>query len=250
MYTIQFLSGPAKGRRLTVKTGTVRIGRGPDCSVRLSDPAMADRHAELEERGGALWLRNLDPLHGVEVNGERKAAADIPLQSRDKVKIGHTLLRIEISSQAAPARGGRLSSTQTFALVAALALIVGQAWLMLKFSRLHTPASAMESPVSPAVSNEVSGVAAGPAPAPAAEGTTTTNPPPETAKPAPAILPPAPPEPTVVEKTAPAETVTNLPPEKVDSPEPPAPEAPDSSSEPPPPADDGQAPDVNGGSEK
>jgi predicted component of type VI protein secretion system len=140
MYRITFLNGPARGRRLTVRTGSVRIGRGPDCAVRLSDPAMADRHAEVDEQDGVPHLRNLDPLHGIEVDGRKMEAERIRLAGRERIRIGTTELRVEPLGVARRISTRRWTSGQAATLAAILALLCMQGLAILSLSSMNKPA--------------------------------------------------------------------------------------------------------------
>lgn len=140
MYRITFLNGPARGRRLTVRTGSVRIGRGPDCAVRLSDPAMADRHAEVDEQDGHPYLRNLDPLHGIEVDGRKMEAERIRLTGRERIRMGSTELRVEPMGVARRISTRRFTSGQAATAAAILALLCIQGLAILSLSSMNKPA--------------------------------------------------------------------------------------------------------------
>lgn len=146
MYRITFLNGPAEGRRLTVRTGSVRIGRGPDCAVRVSDPAMAERHADVEERDGALWIRNLDPLHGLEIDGQRMAETETRLAGKERLKIGSTLVRIEPLHEPHRVSPRRVTGLQAWAVVSIIALVLGQSLLIVFLARLYDRAPTAHSP--------------------------------------------------------------------------------------------------------
>jgi predicted component of type VI protein secretion system len=137
MYRITFLNGPARGRRLTVRTGSVRIGRGPDCAVRLSDSAMALCHAEVEERDGQPCLRNLDPLHGLEVDGRKPGEGWVRLTGRERIRIGATELKIEPAGVAHRLSTRRWTPGQVATAAAILALLAMQGLAILSLSTLH-----------------------------------------------------------------------------------------------------------------
>jgi predicted component of type VI protein secretion system len=188
MYRITFLNGPARGRRLTVRTGSVRIGRGPDCAVRLSDSAMALCHAEVEERDGHPYLRNLDPLHGLEVDGRKPDEGWIRLSGRERIRIGATELKIEPAGIARRLSTRRWTPGQVATAAAILALLSLQGLAILSLSSLHrspetiaeeqeivdldptSPEPAEETVVAaPASDPEIDGVADEPAPEEEAE---------------------------------------------------------------------------------
>ena len=47
------------------------LGRSKDCDVKLADPNVSRRHAEIRQEGATYWLVDLDSTNGVEVNGRR-----------------------------------------------------------------------------------------------------------------------------------------------------------------------------------
>jgi adenylate cyclase len=71
----------------------VRIGRGPDNEVRLSDPSVSRHHAVVE-RGREGWMiRDLGSTNGTRLNGERVERA--PLGAGGTVQIGAFTLTVE-----------------------------------------------------------------------------------------------------------------------------------------------------------
>ncbi|MFN2471961.1 MAG: FhaA domain-containing protein [Gaiellaceae bacterium] len=64
------------------------IGRSKDCDVRLSDPNVSRRHAEVRREGGTFWVVDLDSTNGVAVNGRRLKRAR--LEDGDRITIGST----------------------------------------------------------------------------------------------------------------------------------------------------------------
>ena len=66
------------------------LGRSASCDVRLDDPNVSRRHAELRQQGTSYWIVDLDSTNGVEVNGARVERAK--LESGDKVTVGESEL--------------------------------------------------------------------------------------------------------------------------------------------------------------
>jgi len=133
MYRITFLSGKLKGRRLTVHHGTVRFGRAPDCSIRLSDPSVADRHAEIEERDGHIYARNLDPVHAASVRGERLGPAERELRPDEELLVGKVRLKVEtVEFRRAPPHR-HLNSVQIIAYSALVMVVLLEFALLLQF---------------------------------------------------------------------------------------------------------------------
>ena len=87
---IQHLTGGDAGRRDVLPLGTVTIGRGEECTVRLDlhrDLEVSTRHAELfvdPERG--LCIRDLGSTNGTFVDGEQ--IDDVPISAGAKIELG------------------------------------------------------------------------------------------------------------------------------------------------------------------
>ena len=47
------------------------IGRSKDCDIRLDDPNVSRRHAEIQQEGATFWVVDLDSTNGVESKGKR-----------------------------------------------------------------------------------------------------------------------------------------------------------------------------------
>lgn len=67
------------------------VGRGPECTVVLRDPAVSRRHAEITREGDAYVLRSMGSA-GTTLNGVR-VATDCVLQEGDLIEIAFTILR-------------------------------------------------------------------------------------------------------------------------------------------------------------
>ena len=66
------------------------IGRSAGCDIRLADPNVSRRHAELRQEGTAYWIVDLGSTNGVEVNGSRAERAK--LEHGDTVTLGEAEL--------------------------------------------------------------------------------------------------------------------------------------------------------------
>ncbi len=77
---------PWRGQRLV-------IGRHPDADIRVQEPTMSARHAELTPVGPRVSIRDLDSLNGTLLNGVR--VVESMLRPGDQIEIG--LVRIEVS---------------------------------------------------------------------------------------------------------------------------------------------------------
>jgi hypothetical protein len=78
------------GTQHTIDKQTIVIGRSRDCDIRLSDPNVSRRHAEIRQEGTAYWLIDLESTNGSTVNGRRQQRAK--LESDDRITLGSTEL--------------------------------------------------------------------------------------------------------------------------------------------------------------
>jgi hypothetical protein len=80
----------ANGKQHPVDKVSTLIGRSKDCDIRLTDPNVSRRHAELRQEGTAYWILDLGSTNGVTVNGRRQQRAQ--LQNEDRITVGSTEL--------------------------------------------------------------------------------------------------------------------------------------------------------------
>lgn len=66
------------------------IGRSRDCQIRLTDPNVSRRHAEVRKEGSAYVVIDLDSTNGTEVNGRRLKRVE--LDDGDTIVLGSTEL--------------------------------------------------------------------------------------------------------------------------------------------------------------
>ena len=66
------------------------IGRSKDCDIRVSDPNVSRRHAEIRQEGSAFWVVDLDSTNGIAVNGRSLKRAK--LDDEDRITVGSTEL--------------------------------------------------------------------------------------------------------------------------------------------------------------
>jgi hypothetical protein len=76
---------------------TVVIGRSKDCDIRVSDPNVSRRHAEVRQEGTTYWIVDLDSTNGTTVNGRRQKRAK--LEHDDRITLGSTELVFRRDSQ-------------------------------------------------------------------------------------------------------------------------------------------------------
>ena len=80
----------ANGKQHRIDKGSVVIGRSKDCDIRLADPNVSRRHAELRHEGAAYWILDLGSTNGITVNGRRQQRAQ--LTNEDRITVGSTEL--------------------------------------------------------------------------------------------------------------------------------------------------------------
>ena len=80
--------------RVPLKGPTMVIGRDPQCDLHLDNRALYRRHAQVEKRGAALWVRDLGSKNGTFVNGARVAEAQV-LNGGDHIELGRYQVRID-----------------------------------------------------------------------------------------------------------------------------------------------------------
>jgi FhaA, N-terminal domain/FHA domain len=80
----------ANGKQHTVDRPSTVIGRSKDCDIRLTDPNVSRRHAEVRQEGAAYWILDLGSTNGLTVNGRRQQRAQ--LQNEDRITVGSTEL--------------------------------------------------------------------------------------------------------------------------------------------------------------
>jgi hypothetical protein len=78
------------GSEHAVDKQSVVIGRSKDCDVRVSDPNVSRRHAEVRQEGTTYWIVDLDSTNGTTVNGRRQKRAK--LEDDDRITVGSTEL--------------------------------------------------------------------------------------------------------------------------------------------------------------
>ena len=83
------------GKRMVLAGETMLVGRSRECDLRVDDPNVSRRHAELRRDPGGGWvIADLGSTNGVKVNGRRVDSA--LLSPGDEVLLGLTRLTFEI----------------------------------------------------------------------------------------------------------------------------------------------------------
>jgi EAL domain-containing protein (putative c-di-GMP-specific phosphodiesterase class I) len=70
------------------------LGRSPNCDLRIPEPSVSGRHAELLEHDGELMVRDVGSTNGTFVNG-RRVKSLAPLSEHDLLHFGEAIFRVE-----------------------------------------------------------------------------------------------------------------------------------------------------------
>jgi DNA-binding NtrC family response regulator len=68
---LRVTSGPSQGRQMEIDRSPLLIGTHGSCDLRLEDPTVSSRHAELAFRPGGYLLRDLGSRNGILLGGYR-----------------------------------------------------------------------------------------------------------------------------------------------------------------------------------
>lgn len=92
--------GPAKvlvhggGKSSTHRlSGTLQIGRGVGCQIRLEDTYVSQLHAKISDRNGSWVVEDLGSTNGTFLN-ERKVTVPTEIGPGDRIRVGRTTLEI------------------------------------------------------------------------------------------------------------------------------------------------------------
>jgi pSer/pThr/pTyr-binding forkhead associated (FHA) protein len=81
--------GPYAGQQYPLQRLPLLVGRGAEAGIALDDDLNVSRsHAELYAAGGALCIRDMESMHGTQVNGV--PVSDQALQPGDRISVGGT----------------------------------------------------------------------------------------------------------------------------------------------------------------
>jgi hypothetical protein len=79
-----------EGRSYELEKASAIIGRSKESDIRVSDPNVSRRHAEIRQDGSNFWIVDLDSTNGVSVNGRTVKRAK--LDHEDRITLGSTEL--------------------------------------------------------------------------------------------------------------------------------------------------------------
>lgn len=127
-YRIVYLTGPKKGRRITVEKGDLMIGSDADSHVRIQDLSVQPRHAILEQRATGCWIRAGHESAHVQVN-------DLPVTEKqlahgDEIDIGNQRLLFQLCGGNPTASKRRRSKFHGMTFVAVWAVLFTQVLIL------------------------------------------------------------------------------------------------------------------------
>ncbi|SDL08616.1 FHA domain-containing protein FhaB/FipA [Tessaracoccus oleiagri] len=89
-------NGPQQGTAVPVQP-TINLGRSADSTLVLDDEFASARHAQLVQTDQETWLvKDLQSTNGTFVNGKRVESDPLPATVGDVIRIGRTLMRLEV----------------------------------------------------------------------------------------------------------------------------------------------------------
>ncbi|MGZ3775266.1 MAG: FHA domain-containing protein [Pseudobdellovibrionaceae bacterium] len=92
MWGLRILTGPQAGQVVELKMGKNLIGRGPQCSIKLSSPGVSKEHTELTVFSDRLMVTDLKSSNGTFLNGIRIQSGLVRLG--DKISIHDILVDV------------------------------------------------------------------------------------------------------------------------------------------------------------
>lgn len=103
--TFTHLTGQKKGRRETLGSELISIGRAPDNSLSFGDHErrVSAHHAEIRRKGDAFILRDLGSTNGTMINGRRVVVSEIKDDDMVEFGAGGPLLRFNLDHSGADA---------------------------------------------------------------------------------------------------------------------------------------------------
>lgn len=73
---LRVIAGPDRGLTVRFEEGEVRVGKGKDNTLRLTDPAVSRGHVVLQADAGAARLKDVGSTNGTFVNDVRVTETD------------------------------------------------------------------------------------------------------------------------------------------------------------------------------
>jgi diguanylate cyclase (GGDEF)-like protein len=84
-------TGPGMGRRHSLGTGPLIIGRSEDCGICIKDNSVSRRHVQIELRGDDHYALDLESMNGTFVNNV--STVERKLEDGDYLRVGNCIYR-------------------------------------------------------------------------------------------------------------------------------------------------------------
>lgn len=89
-------NGTQQGLSVPVQR-TINLGRSPDSTIILEDEFCSARHAQLVQQNATTWLlSDLRSTNGTFLNGQAVGDEPVSVTVGDVIRIGRTLMRLEV----------------------------------------------------------------------------------------------------------------------------------------------------------
>ncbi len=96
-WTLEVVSGPDKGKKVTTMESLIRVGTDPASDLVITDSTVSRRHLEVERTTRGLLLKDLASRNGSWVDGRQVGAAYV--EPGDKIALGKTKLAVKQASR-------------------------------------------------------------------------------------------------------------------------------------------------------
>jgi hypothetical protein len=87
---LQIKHGPQAGKRFSLNTLLVRIGRDPQNDICINDPHVSNQHAQIYSKRNGYYLRDLGG--GTFINGHPVKSSTVALHRGDVVRLGKSVV--------------------------------------------------------------------------------------------------------------------------------------------------------------
>jgi hypothetical protein len=128
MYRLIIQNGRRRGRRLNIRSKRALVGSAEDCTVRVAEMDLAERHAELFETETGVYLRRLEAGNRTAINGVEVEHA--VLHDGDSIAIGSASFKFQSPSDPRGCARRRGDFVQFITIAAVLALLLVEIGLL------------------------------------------------------------------------------------------------------------------------
>lgn len=97
-WRLEVVAGPDRGKTLERSDGTIVLGAGEGCDLKLSDAAVSRKHAEIHLFGEGAWVIDLGSRNGTRVGGQR--VSRVLVMPGSSVTFGASEVRFYAAKQA------------------------------------------------------------------------------------------------------------------------------------------------------